>query len=322
MVVTFAPDQVMRGALAERLGHHASITYLPEVASGDRVKALSAADAVLAWGLGRELQSRAEFEAMASAKLVQVLSAGVEGLPFELIPEGTPVASNAGGWAVPMAEHVLAMTLALAKHLPQRHADLKAGVFNRRVPNSDVRGSVVGIVGLGGVGKASAALFKALGASVHAINRSGVTDVPVDWVGTLDKLDHLLSVANILVLSVPLNRYTSRLIGRRELALMRPDAILVNVARAPIVDEDALFDHLVRNPDFSAGIDVWWEAQRNPFMTRRPFLELPNVIGSPHNSADTYTSVTRAADHAAINIVRALRGQPIEHVVNRADYSI
>lgn len=179
---------------------------------------------------------------------------------------------------------------------------------------------MIGIVGLGGIGEASAALFKAFGASIHAISRSGHTNEPVEWMGTLDDLDILLSAADVVVLSVPLNRDTFGLIGRRQLELMRPDAILINVARAPIVDEDDLFDHLKKNPGFSAGIDVWWEDSTDPFTTRRPFLELPNVIGSPHNSADTYASLTGAASHAAANIARALRGEPVEHLVNRADY--
>jgi phosphoglycerate dehydrogenase-like enzyme len=124
------------------------------------------------------------------------------------------------------------------------------------------------------------------------------------------------------VVSLPLNRATRGLIGRRELSLMRPDAILVNVARAAIVEEDALYEHLERNPAFSAGIDAWWQEPRGSgsFATRRPFLDLPNVIGSPHNSAITSDSLAEAARRAAENLARHLRGEPARHLVDRSDY--
>ena len=319
VVVTFLPDAGMREVLTEELADVAEIVYLRELPASQRLKILSAADAVLGWGLDRELTSPQELEALGSAKLLQVLSAGVDGLPFQLIPPAVPIASNAGAWAAPMAEHVLAMTLALAKHLVQKHHDLQEGFFNQRRPNLLIGSCVVGIVGLGGVGKATAKLFKAFGAHIYAINRSGRSEKPVDWIGPLDDLGRLLSQADVLVLAVPLNRYTRGLIGRRELELMKRDAILVNVARAAIVDEDALFDHLRRYPEFSAGIDVWWQ-EGAAFTPRRPFLDLPNVIGSPHNSANTYRSLSEAVRYAGANVARALRNEPVENLVDRRDY--
>lgn len=320
VVVTFAPEPRMRQAIEEQLADVANVAYLEEVKPGDRLSVLKAADAVLGWGLGHELVDRAEFDALRSVKLVQVLSAGVEGLPFHVIPAEVPIASNAGSWAAPMAEHVLALTLALAKHLPQRHADMRRGQFNK-APNREIRGSVVGIVGYGGIGRSTARLFRAFGARIHAINRSGKADEGVEWLGTLDALDSLLSQADVVVLSLPFSRATERLIGRRELGLMKPDAIFINVARAGVVDEDALFDHLQRHPDFSAGLDVWWQESRTGSIMRRSFLDLPNVIGSPHNSANTQGSPVEAARLAAANVARALRQEPIANLVDRREYA-
>jgi phosphoglycerate dehydrogenase-like enzyme len=103
---------------------------------------------------------------------------------------------------------------------------------------------------------------------------------------------------------------------------MKSDAILVNVARASILDEDALYGHLRRNPSFSAGIDAWWDEphEYGAFSLRRPFLGLPNVIGSPHNSAITVHSWERAARRAAANVARYLRGEPVQHLADRTDY--
>jgi phosphoglycerate dehydrogenase-like enzyme len=182
----------------------------------------------------------------------------------------------------------------------------------------------VGILGFGGIGQASARLFTAFGARIHAVNRSGRTDAPVDWIGTLGELGAVLEAADIVVVALPLTNATRGLIGRRELERMKRDAILVNVARAAIIDEDALYEHLRANPVFSAGIDTWWQEPHSAgeFVTRHPFLELPNVIGSPHNSALTAGTLEVAARRAAENIARHLRGEPVEHLIDRSEYAV
>ena len=310
----------MRDVIGASLDGVAELTYLSE-AEGRRGEELASADAVLAWMLGAELRPD-ELRQLGLGCLIQLMSAGVDRVPFDQIPEGVAVASNAGAYAEPMAEHVLALALALAKRLPQEHASLARGVFDQETPNRSIRGSLVGILGFGGIGQASARLFQALGAHVHAINRSGRTEALVDQIGTMEDLDALLREADILVVSLPLTRATDGLIGRRELSLMKPDAILVNVARAAIIDEDALYEHLESNPSFSAGIDAWWQEPRGQgaFATRRPFLELPNVIGSPHNSAMIAGSLTESAALAADNVARHLRGEPVRNLVDRSDY--
>ncbi len=310
----------MRDAIGASLDGVAELTYLSET-EGRRGEALASAEAVLAWVLGAELRPD-ELAQLGSGALIQLISAGVDRVPFDQIPDGVAVASNAGAYAEPMAEHVLALALALAKRLPQEHAALARGVFDQETPTRSIRGSLVGILGFGGIGQASARLFQALGAHVRAINRSGRTDATVDQIGTMEDLDALLREADILVVSLPLTRATDGLIGRRELSLMKRDAILVNVARAAIIDEDALYEHLERYPSFSAGIDAWWQEPRGQgaFATRRPFLELPNVIGSPHNSAMIAGSLTESAARAADNVARHLRGEPVRNLVDRSDY--
>jgi len=311
----------MRDVIGATLDGVAEVTYLSEAGEGRREAALASADAVMAWMLDAELRPE-ELAHLGSTGLIQLLSAGVDQVPFDQIPDGVPVASNAGAYAEPMSEHVLALALALAKRLPQNHAALVRGVFDQQTPTRSIHGSLVGVLGFGGIGQASARLFQALGAHVHAINRSGRTDATVDRIGKIEDLDALLGAADIVVVSLPLTRATDGLIGRRELSLMKPDGILVNVARAGIIDEDALYEHLERNPSFSAGIDAWWQEPRGQraFATRQPFLALPNVIGSPHNSAIVAGSLTEAAAHAADNVARHLRGEPVRNLVNPSDY--
>ena len=121
----------------------------------------------------------------------------------------------------------------------------------------------------------------------HAINRRGASAEPTDWIATTARLDEMLRAADVFVVCAALTTETAGLIGARELALMQGDAIFINVARGEIVDEAALYAHLAAHPRFFAGIDAWWvePVRHGRFTMGHPFLNLPNVIGSPHNSA-------------------------------------
>ena len=103
---------------------------------------------------------------------------------------------------------------------------------------------------------------------------------------------------------------------------MKPDAILVNVARGAIVDESALYEHLRSHEEFSAALDVWWDEPfgSGGFRVGHPFFELPNVLGSPHNSGLAPGVLEEALEMAADNIRRFLTGQPVTGVVRADEY--
>jgi phosphoglycerate dehydrogenase-like enzyme len=241
---------------------------------------------VLSHDTSKELLSH-EIPLIRNARLLQFTAAGVDWVPTRDLPRELPIAANKGGGAEPMSEHILAVALAAAKRLFVEHASLKRGEFNQRSANRMLRGGVCGILGFGNVGVATARLMRAFGMKIYAINRSGRSEEPTDWIAMADRLDEMLSVADILVISAALTTATKGLIGARELGLMRENAILINVARGEIVDEAALYQHLVAHPHFFAGIDAWWvePVRHGSFAMGHPFLDLPNVIGSPHNSA-------------------------------------
>jgi phosphoglycerate dehydrogenase-like enzyme len=146
---------------------------------------------------------------------------------------------------------------------------------------------------------------------IHAIDRPGMTSEEADFLGDLADLQRVLSAADLIVITLALTKATAGLIGARELAWTKKDAILVNVSRAEIVDEGALYGHLAANPRFSAGLDVWWiePFRHGEFRTNYPLLDLPNLVGSPHNSGQASNSDLGLAESLE-NVRAVLAGQP------------
>ncbi|MGI0085562.1 MAG: NAD(P)-dependent oxidoreductase, partial [Nitrososphaerales archaeon] len=115
---------------------------------------------------------------------------------------------------------------------------------------------------------------------------------------------------------------TKGLIDRSKLGQMKEDCILVNVARAAIVVEEDLYDHLKAHPTFRAGFDVWWEGPKkgHAFAERFPFLELENFLGTPHVAGDVVESIDLASNSLVDNVIRYLDNRPLKGVANRDDY--
>lgn len=321
VAISYAVDNEVRKVNLDVLSEEAQVVFLQDQRPSEQLETLRRAEALIGWRLGRELPP-GELAEDNRLRLIQLLSAGVDNVDFTTIPVDILIADNAGAYARPMAEHVMAMTLSLAKRLPQRLAALARGEFDQQTPSLTLDGAVCAILGFGGIGRRTAALMRAFGARIHAVNTSGQTTEPVEFVGTLADLDNVLAGADVLVISLPLTRATRGLIGERELGMMKPSAILVNVARAGIIDQAGLYEHLRANPNFSAGIDTWWHEPPlgEDFRTDYPFFDLPNVIGSPHNSAIVAGSHAFAARHAAANVRRYLQSGSLAGTVRREDY--
>jgi phosphoglycerate dehydrogenase-like enzyme len=321
VVVGYPVDDEFAAINTGVLGDAASIAFLRRFPKDERMEVLSRAEALLSWNLRRELPAGALQQAP-GLRFIQLLSAGADNVDFSAVPEQALLAGNVGAYAAPMAEHAVAMTLSLAKRLAQQNAALASGRFDQSALSRTLNGAVCAILGFGGIGQATARLMRAFGASIYALNSTGRTPEPVEFVGTLADLDQVLAVADVVVIALPLNAVTRGLLGPRELGLMKPDAILVNVARGAIVDERALYDRLRTTPQFSAAIDAWWDEPSGggEFQTAYPFFELPNVIGSPHNSGLVPGILQFAARRGAQNVLRWLRNEPVMGVVRREDY--
>ena len=321
VAVSFDLGQEAKERIEATLNPVAKVAHLRDLSPEEKEAVLKGARTLFAWAPHLEL-SQVEQEMLEGVAFIQLLSAGVDHLDFTQIPESITVASNVGAYARPMAEHTLAMVLALTKRLFVHHEKLKHGVFDQLSENRALFGSKAAILGFGGIGKEVASLLRPFGVEILALNRSGKSQERADFLGTLEDLGEVLPKADIVVVSLPLNRSTRGLIGKRELNLMKPDAVMVNVARGEIIEERALYEHLKATPTFMAGIDAWWTEpfKQGRFELGYPFFELPNVLGTPHNSGLVPGSLIEAVQKALENILRFLAGKSLEGVVRREDY--
>ena len=181
-------------------------------------------------------------------------------------------------------------------------------------PRPELGGKTLGILGYGRIGQALARRARAFDMAIWAIRRDPTQPVScaADFLGGPDALDELLRRADYLVVTSPLTPETRGVLGQRELALMKPTAVLVNVARAEIVDEEALYEALRRGVIAGAILDVWYRYPTGAGPTlpsRLPFHELGNVLMTPHVSGWTEGMLEARAEVIAENIRRAARGK-------------
>jgi phosphoglycerate dehydrogenase-like enzyme len=181
-----------------------------------------------------------------------------------------------------------------------------------------MRGQTVGIVGYGHIGREVAKRCKAFDMRVMALSRTK-RDEPglVDWYGTTDELDTLLQESDFVVVTAPLSEETRGMIDRDAFNRMKPDAVICNVGRGPVIDEAALYEALSTKRIRGGIIDVWYvypsKKDPNPWPSKFPFQKLDNIIMSPHNSAWSNEMSDRRWAFVAANLDRFARGEELEN---------
>jgi phosphoglycerate dehydrogenase-like enzyme len=281
------------------------------------VPRLSEVDVLVTLAFTREMGAAAK-----RLKLVQVPGAGLDRIDRSALPPGAALA-NAYGHEVGIAEYVIGAMLALTRSYSRLDASLRRGAWDSQwgidgaapPPWPELAGKTLGILGYGRIGRALARRARAFDMDVCAIRRDVARDGAegLSLLGGPDALDEVLRRADYLAVTLSLNQQTRGLIGARELSLMKPTARLVNVARAEIVDEDALYRALAERRLGGAALDVWYRYPREPGPTwpaRRPFHELDNVLMTPHVSGWTEGMLEARATLIAENIRRTARGEP------------
>jgi phosphoglycerate dehydrogenase-like enzyme len=270
----------------------------------------AAPDAEYYLGLARQMGGEF-FRAVPRLRLVQLLSAGYDRVDVEAARKaGVPVANNGGANAIAVAEHTILLMLAVLKRLVRFHNDVVAGRWRAADLGEarvyEVAGKTLGIVGLGNIGKKVARRAAAFDMTVRYYDIKRLTEDEEDALGVrFALLTELLRAADVLSLHVPLDDTTRGMLGARELAMMKPTAILVNTCRGPVVDEDALYRALKEGGIAGAGLDVMVDEPPAP---NHPLFALPNVTLTPHSAGPTWENWVARFRNGFDNIQRVAAG--------------
>ena len=246
---------------------------------------------------------------------VQSPGAGVDHPVWsQLLDRGVRVSRAAGIAAEPIAQHVFTWILYWEREVA-RHRAQQASRTWKIIVSDDLTSKTLGIVGLGGIGSAAARVAKAFGMRVIATRRSDVGDPNVDRLLPPDRLHELLGEAHYVVLCLPLNAQTRHAIGAAELEAMREDAVLVNVARGGVVDEEALIRALRERRIRGAALDV---VSQEPLPASSPLWTLPNCVITPHDAGYSPRAGERLAALFVENLERFARGERLRNGVAKA----
>jgi len=268
---------------------------------------------------------RKDFPEAPRLKLLQSMAAGVDLIDVPSLPAGVTVC-NVAGHEQAIAEYCLMTMLAWQHRLIDIAAAFRGGVWSSGggagggPTHGEIFGKTIGIVGYGKIGREVAKRAIGFNCNVIAVNRSPVTDKgDAAEVHSLDALDQVLPRCDIVVIAAGLGPETTGLIDAGRFALMKPTSFLINIGRAGILDEEALYAALKDKQIGGAAIDVWWQyptaSEPNRHGSRLPFHELPNVILTPHCSSATDGARDRRFGTVAGNLDRYVRGEALRNVV-------
>ena len=283
--------------------------------------ALGTAEAALVLAWGKDLPPAPRL------KLLQVSGAGYEQVDFAAVP-ATATICNAFGHEEAMGEYAVMAMLAwchrfLTYNTAVRRGSWRLGSRFGGPFHDELNGKTVGILGLGRIGRAVARRAKALDTTVIGINRT-LRPKPehVDRLYRWDQLHEFLKAADFVVICCALNAETAGLINAGAIAALGPDCVVVNLARGPIIDEDALYQALKERRIGGAILDVWWRYppldQPEAPPSRHEFRKLSNVFMTPHVSGWTHGMLDRRMAQVAENMARLARSEPLLNVVRPA----
>jgi len=257
-------------------------------------------------------------------RLLQLPGAGADAVDFASVPPQCTVC-NVFEHEVPIAEYGMAAILAHAIGYLPMVRDFSGPAFAQqyaaRRPHAEVRGKTLGLVGFGHIGRELARRARAFGMQVQAVTRSGHA-ADADRSYTPEHLCDMLRTADFVFIACPLTEETRHLIGAAELAVMKPTAVIINVSRGPILEEEALYRALAERRIGGATLDVWYQypTPTVPGATpsRFPFEQLPNVHCTPHSSGWTEEMFDRRFALIADNLTRLREGRPLLNVIHPA----
>ncbi len=296
--------------------------FLQEIEGVEYVVAANDEDALcLAADIDATVNICSETFVAAASKLrwVQMLSTGVNGVPFDLLREREIALTNAGAYGPNMADHTMAFMLMLSRQIPQilrRQAKERWLKKNKPIPDpGELDGQTLLIIGLGGIGLETAKRAAAFGMHIIATRRHADRPAP-DYVHELhpfEALDDLLPRADWVNVSVPYTTETVNLIGDREFDLMRTGTHILCLARGGIINTEALLRALDSGKIAGAGLDV---TDPEPLPDDHPLWDYPTVIITPHASGHSEVAHRRLGELVVDNAQRFQRGEPLRNLVD------
>lgn len=292
----------------EKIGDSMEVVYYPDRREEEEelIRRSQDADVVV---LSNFPYRKNVMEKCPNLKMICVAFTGVDHVDVEYCRQRGILVCNCAGYStVAVADLVFGMAIDLARNiLPCNQAVRNQGTKNGLV-GYELEGKIFGVVGLGAIGQRVARIANAFGCRVLAYNRSQKS---VDGVEQVD-LDALLAQSDIVSLHVPLNDATRGLIGKEELAKMKPGAFLINTARGPVVDSQALYEALEKGVIAGAAVDVF--ETEPPIEPDHILLKAPNLIATPHVAFATQQAFEKRAVIVCDNIAGWLEGRPVNLV--------
>jgi len=309
------------------LSKHSKVYRTADLAEDRLDEILPSIDGLLLFSWPTQLTTE-RLHSMTNLRFIQSILAGVNHIPFAGLNKNVIVSSNAGAYSDEVAEYAWALLLSAAKRVVELHVSLREQRWTLRRTLDEgseitvLREKNLGILGFGGIGTAVGRIAKGFGMHVNAFSRKKSVVKGIKFFTGTDGLTDLLRRSDAVVLALPLTTQTARIINTKRLLEMKKDGILVNVARGELVDEKAIYDHLVTNVNFRYATDVWWYREnRESLKTDYSFLSLPNFIGTPHVSGPSGLATGRPVHLAVENTIRFLRGLRPLNVVNPEEYN-
>jgi len=291
------------------------------IAVGNSVEAFRSAaptaDVIFNWSLGGGLL-RDVFLMCPQVKWVHSRAAGLDGQLFpELIESPVPMTNGSGVFSQSLGEFALAAILYFAKDLRRMMRNQMAGNWEQ-FDITEIAGQTVGIIGYGDIGRAVASRARAMGMQVLAVKRKGVPLYNVDPMVTQiygpDRRLEMISRCDYVVVAAPLTPDTRGMIGAAEFDAMKPEAVIINLGRGPVIDEAAMVNALTKGQIKGAALDVF---DKEPLPDGHPFYKLENVLLSPHCADHTPDWLDQAMRFFVEQFDRYRTGVPLKNVVNK-----
>lgn len=248
------------------------------------------------------------FENAENLKLINVAFTGVDHVDQKAAAEQDIQIANAAGYSdTAVSELVIGLTLDVYRKISFGNESVRQGEDVKLYQGNEIKGKTVGIIGIGNIGMEVAKLFNAFGANLLGYNLSEkeeAKELGLEYVS----LDELLEQSDIVTVHLPMNDETENTLSREKLELMKEDAILINAARGPIIDNDALADLLNNGEIGGAGIDVF--DMEPPILEDYPLLNAKNAVLTPHVAYLTDEAMVARAHIAFENVEKYLEGNP------------